>query len=273
MFHTFSKKNTTTKTDIRETDRFIPWGNEESERLRGQYQKGMESILPVLQQTKQEDEKSKIILFFMEMLKIDIFGSYLTHILFAEDNNQGRNNKQTDKGIPRFPEIKHKKETTHETFCQSDNSKYKRILYPELGIIRVQEGQHHLAAASVKAQGTIDISVCELSPCFSFFYTDGAYWINGDTGEKQLVLDIRFALLYGLAQKIWEENGREAAKPLAENHRSEFFNMIWEEAKKEKLDEDICSLAEFLPLAQIAEDLHISPSYIQDVWDRNNIVP
>lgn len=177
--------------------------------------------------------RSDIIRFFMQTLKINLFGSDLTRILFASEAQIRTFN---DNFIPRFPLPQNHTIERRVNMPVGDNtvvsapwsksrwggamrhlahgdfnyslSYYSGDFFPELQLIRVRNGRHHLALAKLKNQGAIDVNVYPLTLCFPYFKTDGAYWIDKRSGKKEPVHEIRFAILYGLARELWKEENR-----------------------------------------------------------------
>lgn len=83
-------------------------------------------------------------------------------------------------------------------FLQSEGT-YDGTLYQELGLVVIENGRHHLAAAHVRGTASADLQVYSLAPCFSRLTTDGGFWRCDE--EREPVKDYRIALLYELAHQ------------------------------------------------------------------------
>lgn len=81
-------------------------------------------------------------------------------------------------------------------------SLYSGDYYPELDLAVIENGQHHVAVASLERGGTVTVSqICHLTSMFNVLETDGAHWIDHLSQQPPLeVEDFRFALLYTLAK-------------------------------------------------------------------------
>ena len=78
-------------------------------------------------------------------------------------------------------------------------SYYTGTFYPEINLVVVENGRHHLSAAAVKNSGSAKLQVCDLKKAFPLLHTDGAYWYINDTTPWP-VYDYRIAVLYELAR-------------------------------------------------------------------------
>jgi len=203
------------------------------EHMRYAYQETMR-VVEYGRMPKNETEpipRSETIKFLMKALRIDLFGSSLTRLLLLGTNGAQRLKKDL---IPYFPFPKGYKPELKYDMPVGDNTiisipwhkeRWWKALYdltrsafdpklnystgtffPELQLITVDNGRHHLAAASLKEQGKLNVRVYPLTVCFPYFKTDGAYWINTKTKIKTPVKEIRFALLYALARELWKED-------------------------------------------------------------------
>lgn len=76
---------------------------------------------------------------------------------------------------------------------------YSGILYPELELVVITNGKHHLTVAQLTGHATADLTVANLTPFFDTLRTDGSQWYFN--GKKYLVGDYRIALLYELARR------------------------------------------------------------------------
>lgn len=151
----------------------------------------------------------KVFSFYIEFLKVDIFGSPIARSLFGDADYPRKY-----AGIPNFPfekdsscKISPETPLDYVSIVEDSNPNFKSErarFYPELGLI--QANRQHLSAIRQNQYGhkVLDVSVFNLSYCFPFFHTNGVYWKNKQTKTIAPVLDIRFALLYTLAQKRWE---------------------------------------------------------------------
>jgi len=179
--------------------------------------------------------RSDVIQFFMRILKIDLFGSDLTRILFSETRDlqswhrdliqyfpitygyivkRRLNMPVGDNTIVSVPWcMKRYGEAMRHLACndfdyRKDN--YTSYFFPELKLIKVFNGRHHLVLAKLKEQGALDVDVYPLTLCFPYFKTDGAYWIDEMANTKKPVREIRFAILYELARDLWKENNKKS---------------------------------------------------------------
>jgi len=149
---------------------------------------------------------------FMEILKVDLFGSSLTHALFPKTNKPKICSRDF---IPCFPLPQKRIVDRRINMPVGDNmvvsvpwsiSKRNGIFLPELQLIQICGAP---ALVKLKIRGVVDVDICPLVLCFPYFKTDGAYWINKRSGKKEPVREIRFAILYALARELWKEGNRE----------------------------------------------------------------
>ncbi len=82
-------------------------------------------------------------------------------------------------------------------FRQINN--YTGTYYPDINLVVVENGRHHLSAAAVKNSGSAKLQICDLKEAFSVLKTDGAYWYSDGSSPDQ-VFDYRVAVLYELAR-------------------------------------------------------------------------
>lgn len=159
-----------------------------------------------------ESSRSYNLRLFMEVLKVDLFGSGVTHALFPRKNKLKKCSRDF---IPRFPLPKKRIVDRQINMPVGDNmvvsvpwsiSKRNGIFLPELQLIQICGAP---ALVKLKIRGVVDVDICPLELCFPYFKTDGAYWINKRSGNKEPVLEIRFAILYALARELWKEGNRE----------------------------------------------------------------
>lgn len=180
--------------------------------------------------------RADVIRLFMKTLKIDLFGSDLTRILFPSTDASRKLKKDF---IPHFPLPKNHTVESRKNMPVGDNTivsvpwnkkrwgkaicdlacddfdytkdNFTGVFFPELQLIQVRNGRHHLALAKLKNQGALTVEVHPLTLCFPYFKTDGAYWIDERSGKKKPVGEIRFAILYALARELWKEENRDAS--------------------------------------------------------------
>ncbi len=223
------------------TDMFT---HDNAENMRSAYGAAMRIVDDAMLQARNDaysaTSRSDVIRLFMRALQIALFGSSLTRILFEGTNDIRNLNRYF---IPNFPMpegyvIEHRqnmpvgdntivsipwcKKRLGGAMChlsctdfdyRLDN--YSGCFFPELKLIKVTNGLHHLALAKLKDQGALDVDVYPLSLCFPYFITDGAYWINNKSNTKEPVKEMRFAILYELARELWKESLREGARNLS----------------------------------------------------------
>lgn len=77
---------------------------------------------------------------------------------------------------------------------------YTANYFEELKLLVITNGLHHSAVASLNSNGSARAEVYALASVFSTFSTDGQNWIDSVMQSTWPVKDIRFALLYRLAQ-------------------------------------------------------------------------
>lgn len=150
-------------------------------------------------------------------------------------------------------------------------SNYTGTYYPEINLVVVENGRHHLSAAAVKNIGSAKLNIYSLKPAFPRMKTDGAYWYTDDVAPLP-VYDYRVAVLYELARikdsflpdNVYDLTSREflipeeSSKPNA--YRDALLRIQWleleigiknfqiallkKERSPEKLQKDITSLEE-----------------------------
>ena len=76
---------------------------------------------------------------------------------------------------------------------------YTGTYYPEINLVIVENGRHHLSAAMTKNLGSAMLYVHSLKEAFPHMKTDGAYWYI-DGMKPWTVYDYRVATLYELAR-------------------------------------------------------------------------
>jgi hypothetical protein len=88
------------------------------------------------------------------------------------------------------------------------------IYYPEANICAVTEGFHHAAIASLLHMGEITPQkICSLKQFYPYVRTDGAYWIDANTGANiGVVYDFRIAAIYELCRRKDEISHMQRAK-------------------------------------------------------------
>ncbi|BDF70316.1 hypothetical protein CE91St41_24570 [Oscillospiraceae bacterium] len=82
-------------------------------------------------------------------------------------------------------------------------------LYPEINLVAVSDGRHHLTAASMKGTASAKFWVTPLTPCFDTLRTDGAFWYFSEKQDAP-VGEYRIAVLYELARQKQALNQSEA---------------------------------------------------------------
>lgn len=151
----------------------------------------------------------------MEILKVDLFGSGVTHALFPKTNKLKKYSRDF---IPRLPLPQKRIIDRRINMPVGDNmvicvpwsiAKRSGIFLPELQLIQICGAP---ALVKLKSRGVVDVDICPLELCFPYFKTDGAYWINKRSCKKEPVREIRFAILYALARELWKEGNRDASK-------------------------------------------------------------
>lgn len=173
----------------------------------------------------------------MQAVRIDLFGSSLTRLMCtAKDEISNvqfalpdfpfpKGYKPTkivdmpfgDNAVISTPYARTKWNAALRNLCQSDFDQQHNMLhhysgnyYPDLKLIVIENGRHHAAAAALKQQGSAEVNVWDLSLCYPYLYTDGAYWQNSSPGaerkryQERRVSDVRLAILYGMAQYRWQ---------------------------------------------------------------------
>lgn len=83
-------------------------------------------------------------------------------------------------------------------FRQEMNN-YTGTLYPEINMVIIENGRHHLSVAVTEGSGSAKLQICSLKKSFSTLTTDGAYWYLPNM-TPDTVHDCRMAILYGLAK-------------------------------------------------------------------------
>lgn len=85
---------------------------------------------------------------------------------------------------------------------QSDMDNYSGSYFPEMGLIVVENGLHHSAAAAQhRLEGEYKLQIFPLSALVEVAYTDGAYWYHKQDPEHTCpVSDVRTAILFELAK-------------------------------------------------------------------------
>lgn len=186
---------------------------------------------------RDKEQSTHSLELLIQSVKIDLWGSSLTRILFEErDCSEALYGHDWLPKFP-FPKTYHParilempfgdhvviampydkgkwKNALHdlsvEEFAQHKNPLHNYVgnYYPELGLICIYNGRHHAAAATLRAQGSADVNVYPLSLCFPHFWTDGAFWCDKRTGQGDDVHDVRMAILYGLVQMRWREQNQ-----------------------------------------------------------------
>ena len=73
-------------------------------------------------------------------------------------------------------------------------------LYPEINLVVVSDGRHHLTAARMKGTASAKLWVAPLTPCFDTLRTDGAFWYLSEKQDAP-VGEYRIAVLYELARQ------------------------------------------------------------------------
>lgn len=173
----------------------------------------------------------------MQAVRIDLFGSSLTRLMCTAQDEIS----YAQFALPKFPFPKTYEPTKIMNMPFGDNTvvstpydakKWKTALrdlsandfdqqhstlnhysgnyYPDLKLIVIENGRHHAAAATLKQQGSADVTVWDLAQCYPYLYTDGAYWQDTSSGaerkryRERRVSDVRLAILYGMAQYRWE---------------------------------------------------------------------
>lgn len=76
------------------------------------------------------------------------------------------------------------------------------IYIPEMNMIFVVNGRHHMAAASILDKGFVDVNVYKLSDVFSTLKVseDWKFWCHEE--DRIPIADPRFALIYEIAREI-----------------------------------------------------------------------
>ncbi len=174
----------------------------------------------------------------MQSVRIDLWGSSMTGVLFCEQNS-AYTALQNHQWLPDFPFPRNytaeqindmpfgenivisvpydpkKWRAALSDLSVSDFDQHKNPMhdycgdyYPELRVIQIHAGRHHSSAAALRAQGSATVHVWDLTVCYPYFWTDGAFWYNdraegGKERGMKPVKDVRVAILYGMAQMRW----------------------------------------------------------------------
>lgn len=193
--------------------------------MRLAYRTAMDNLQRSAWHTSDDDQdaaKENAIKFFMRMLRINLFGSNLTKKFIEYED---RDRACSSKIIPDFLRDKEAdaknikiqvgdnsllsapRHFIKADFIATDSGKDRinGIFYPELELVVLTDGQRHSNLSRLQKETELIVDMYRVTPYFPIFDTDGAFWFYAGTKDKkERVLDVRFAILYSLAKKLWE---------------------------------------------------------------------